>query len=347
MFGRVLKLFSILCLAAVFVPRSPAQSVISARSGLVHFFEGDVYVAGQRLETRMGRFATVPEGAEIRTGQGRAEILLNPGVILRMGENSGARLVDSDIEHTRVEVLQGSAAIDCTQTAPGPALTVLYGQWNVHFLSKGLYRIDSDPPTVRVSTGKAEVASGTQVAVMVEHGMSLPLQKVLVPESSTAPASDALADWSVGRRQSIMADDAISAQIDQDPAVTGDLYAGTLPGVSYFPLLGLSSAALAYGGIYNPYSPYQAGFNSIYLPGYQYRPLLLYLGGGGGYWNSYSGGSATTLFGSTRSVISPAQRMTHLPRPVAPPSRSVGLSHSTFSRPTFSHSMGGHIGGRR
>ena len=51
-----------------------------------------------------------------------------------------------------------------------------------------------------------------------------------------------------------MADDAISAQIDQDPAAMGDLYAG-LPGVSYFPLIGLSSAPPAYGGYYDPYFP--------------------------------------------------------------------------------------------
>ena len=81
---------------------------------------------------------------------------------MRMGENSGVRVINSDIENTRLELLRGSATIDCTQTGPGSALTLLFGQWNVHFLAKGLYRIDSEPPIVQREHGRAEVASDDQ-----------------------------------------------------------------------------------------------------------------------------------------------------------------------------------------
>jgi hypothetical protein len=204
MTGSVVKPFWPLALAALVVPGATAQSVISARSGLIHFFEGDVYAAGRRLETHAGRFENIPDGGEIRTEQGRAEVLLNPGVFLRIGEHSAVRMLDSDIVKTRVELLSGSAAIDCTQGGPGSSLTVVVGQRDLHFLNEGLYRIDSEPPIIRVRTGRAEVASAGQESITVDHDMSLRLQPSAAPESSQRDLNDPLADWSIARRQSIM-----------------------------------------------------------------------------------------------------------------------------------------------
>jgi hypothetical protein len=208
--GSVVKPLAALALAATAVPCVTAQSVISARSGLIHFFEGDVYVAGQRLQMRSGRFENIPDGAEIRTGQGRAEILLNPSAFLRIGEHSAVRMLDSDIVNTRLELLSGSAAIDCTQGGPGPSLTLVVAQRDVHFLNEGLYRIDSEPPVIRVRTGRAEVASGDQDSIAVDRGMSLRLQAAAAPEASRLDLKDPLADWSISRRQSIMAGNEIS-----------------------------------------------------------------------------------------------------------------------------------------
>jgi hypothetical protein len=204
------KPLAALALAAIAVPSATAQSVISARSGLIHFFEGDVYVAGQRLETHEGRFESISDGAEIRTEQGRAEVLLNPGVFLRIGEQSKVRMLDSDIMNTRLELLSGSAAIDCTQGAPGPSLTLLVGQRNMRFLNEGLYRVEAEPPILRVRAGKAEVGSGDQQSVAVEQGMSLRLEAAAAPEPSPQDLKDSLSDWSIARRQSITAENEIS-----------------------------------------------------------------------------------------------------------------------------------------
>jgi len=107
--------------------------------------------------------------------------------------------------------------------------------------------------------------------VSVEQGMSLPFAGVLVPERASEQSKDALSDWSVGRSESITADNAITAQLDQDPA------AGTpgLDNFTYYPFLGLPSLGLSTVGPTGSYLPRQSGFNSIYLPGYTYQPLLL------------------------------------------------------------------------
>jgi hypothetical protein len=59
--------YSLLAANVILVSSAFGQAVISTRSGLVHYFEGTVTVAGQPLEAHFGKFAAIPEGAELRT----------------------------------------------------------------------------------------------------------------------------------------------------------------------------------------------------------------------------------------------------------------------------------------
>ena len=64
------------------------QEVVSARSGVVHFLEGAVSLDDQPLDRKADAFATMKEGSTLRTGKGRAELLLTPNVFLRLDENT-------------------------------------------------------------------------------------------------------------------------------------------------------------------------------------------------------------------------------------------------------------------
>ena len=75
------------CLAALSVLLgaalpAAAQSVVSTHAGVVHYFEGVVSIGGVPLQPQFGRFPEMAEGSELRTAEGRAEVLLGPGVIL-------------------------------------------------------------------------------------------------------------------------------------------------------------------------------------------------------------------------------------------------------------------------
>jgi len=248
-----------------------AQSVISTHSGLIHYFEGAVYLGDQALESHPGRFPTVPAGGELRTAEGRAEVLLTPGVFLRLGERTSIRLVANDLADTQVELEAGSVVVDADEPNLNTSVTLIYKEWRVHFPSKGAYRMDSDPPRLSVRQGRAEVLSAASAQpVTVDQGMSLPFAGVLVPEASSA-AKDALSEWSTGRGQSIVADNTITSQLDQDP----DAQTAGVDNFTYYPMLGLSSLGMAPVGPYSSYLPYQPGFYSIYLPGYTYRPMIL------------------------------------------------------------------------
>ncbi len=65
-----------------------AQYVISAHAGVVQYVEGRAFLNDQAIEPKFGQFPDIKENQEFRTEEGRAEILLTPGVFLRLGENS-------------------------------------------------------------------------------------------------------------------------------------------------------------------------------------------------------------------------------------------------------------------
>ena len=277
MFRKCSYAFSSLAMVTALALPGAGQSVISARSGVIHFFEGLVYLHDQPLEPHPGKFQMLAQGDELRTAQGSAEVLLTPGVFLRIGEKSAIRMVANNLADTRVELLAGSAMVSSDEPNANTSVTLICRKWKVHFLREGAYRIDSEPPRLWVEQGKAEVsAEGTASPVSVEQGMDLPLA-ALVPEPSTNEPADELSNWSKGRSQSISTDNAIAAKISDDPTAAGnsDLAAGTL---TYFPLLGLPAVGLGFSrpySSYNSFAPYQPGFNSIYLPGYTYQPFIL------------------------------------------------------------------------
>src|SRR5579884_808545 len=88
--SRELSMFAprVLIGLAVFSATSFAQSVVSARSGVIHFSEGSVFLDGQPVEQKFGRFAEMKAGSELRTDWGHAEVLLTPGMFLRIGDNT-------------------------------------------------------------------------------------------------------------------------------------------------------------------------------------------------------------------------------------------------------------------
>jgi hypothetical protein len=125
--------------------------------------------------------------------------------------------------------------------------------------------------------GKAQVSAGTDKDVTVGGGMNLPFASVLVPQPSTDWPRDALSAWAEGRQQSISADDAIAANI-QDPASLNASDSG-LDSFTSFPMLGLSSLRTLRSSTYSSSVDLpQPGFHSIYLPGYTFLPVLVLVG---------------------------------------------------------------------
>jgi hypothetical protein len=347
---RAKAVFAFAGLAALGLPAF-AQSVISTHSGVIHFFEGAVFLNDQPLEARLGRYPTLTQGGGLRTADGRAEVLLTPGVFLRLGQQSAIRMVNNSLADTEVELETGSAILDSDEPNVGTSVSVTYKDWTVHLLKKGMYRIDSNPPRLWVRQGEAEVwARSGGEPMPVEQGTSLPLAAVLVPESAIMQPSDALTNWADGRGQSIAADNAITQQIDEDP----DAAAGSGDSFSYFRLVGVPAIGPGMSSVYSSLYPTQPGFNSIYLPGYTYRPYIFGLMGSP--LRPYS------IYPSRRITVSPGIGSyvvpTRTPYPVRttyPAPRPSYPAHTPISSPigrtgvghAAPHVGGMHVGGHR
>src|SRR4026207_928012 len=102
-----MKSMWLVVLVAVLLASFPvsAQPVISAKSGMVNYIEGRVYLADKPLELQPAHSPEVKGNSVRRTGEGRAEVLLTPGVVLRMGENTSFKMLTNRLIDTRLELL--------------------------------------------------------------------------------------------------------------------------------------------------------------------------------------------------------------------------------------------------
>lgn len=219
----------ILCLALtplVGLPSS-AQSVISAHSGLIHFSDGAVFLDDQRVEQKTGKFGQMNNGSELRTQDGRAEVLLTPGTFIRVGANSAIRMVSNQLDDTRVELLKGSAVLDQgTDTLADTSVTILYNLDAVQIKKPGRYRFDSEPPQVKVERGDAVVTADGK-SIEAGAGYVVPFDgkltaRRLLNDSQLNNGGDDLDNWSSVRNNAV-------AQNNQDAAATSDL-AGVIDG---------------------------------------------------------------------------------------------------------------------
>ena len=192
---------SAMALLAIVAPVC-GQAVISAKAGLIYYFEGRVLLDGKPLETAPGKFAEMAESSEIQTGDGRAEVLLNPRVFLRLGANTTVRMTSNRLSDTRIEFVSGAAIIEAKgiltdKQSRANSVSIAYGGTSVHLLGNGVYRFDGEVSQLRVYAGAAEVMRPSRI--QVGAGESIALSTPDKPRAFDAPIGDSLDEWSVRR----------------------------------------------------------------------------------------------------------------------------------------------------
>ncbi len=136
-----------------------AQNVISAKAGLVNYHDGEVTVGGEPIQNKPSQFTSLKVGQELRTGEGRAEVLLTPGVFLRIGENSAVRMISNSLTDPKVALITGSALVQAMDVAKDTPITVIYGDRAALLSKTGIYRFDASESaaSLRVYEGEAKV----------------------------------------------------------------------------------------------------------------------------------------------------------------------------------------------
>jgi len=257
--NAILRSTSLILGACLVCSPSFAQVAISARSGMVHYSEGDVSVAGQALDSKFGKFPDVKEGQVLATTEGRAEILLTPGVFLRVSENSSVKMISSRLIDTRVELLTGSMLVECAELQKDNAVTFIYKDATVEFHKKGLIRLDADDDMLRVYDGEASVTKAGETMTLKEGKQTL-LSGVLSPEKFDNKVGDPFYRWASRR-----AGDLAVANLSAAKSVQENGTSWLSSGWRWNPMFG-AFTYIPYRGFYN--SPF--GYN-YYSPAYVVR----------------------------------------------------------------------------
>ncbi len=258
--------------AALLLPAAgAAQHIVSARAGLVHYTEGRVLLNEKPIVQKPAQFEEVKEGEYLRTEQGRAEVLLTPGIFLRLGENSQIQMVSSRLSDVRLRFLAGSADIEADELNKDHAVTIILGGAQVHLQHTGLYRFDmaeNESPQLRVFSGEALVTAGER-EYHVKSKKEIELAGNFAVQKFDPEDTDALDRWSKRRSSYISAANVSSSSMAYYGygGYSGFGYAGS--GWVWNPLFGMYTF-LPYNSI--AWSPYGFGF---YSPAAVYSYFIL------------------------------------------------------------------------
>jgi hypothetical protein len=206
---RWLPASSLVVLALAAVPVY-AQTVIGAKSGVINWVEGDAFLGDKPYVMQPSQFGEVKEGMVFRTEEGRAEILLPPGVFLRLGEKASFKMISNRLVDTRIDLLGGSGIIEIDDMAKDSSVTVLCKDATITLSKAGLYRFDTEPAQVKVFKGSADIVVNGQTVVAGAGKMVALGGAVAVADKFSVADTDSFDRWS-HRRAEVLANANVSA----------------------------------------------------------------------------------------------------------------------------------------
>ena len=290
-----------LSLAVLLVGASSAwaQQVISAHSGVIHFVEGKVTLNGTPVQPKFAEFPDVKNGQTLAAEDGRVEVLMNPGVILRIGENSSFKMLSNSRSDTRLEVLSGEAVVEVGELLATNAITLVSGDVHMELIKRGLYHVSSDPARLRVYEGEARVTEGNQ-SVVARKGREVLLGAVLDMNGFDVKDADALMRWASRRSEYLAQANVSAARTASSSGYTGNGYGYLGNGYGGYGGNGYGGYGMMGSGMW-AYNPWYGMFT--YLPygnGMYYSPFFgypYYSPGNVGYFMpGTSGGGARSGF---------------------------------------------------
>jgi FecR protein len=177
-----------------------AQHVISAKSGLIHYIEGEVYLGDKELKPKPGEYPEVKVGEHLRTSpEGRAEVLLTPGVFLRLAEDSEIAMLANALTNTRIDVVKGSVLVEAGEISKDQSIQLTAGGTTLEVHKRGLFRIDAGPPArVRTYDGEIRVSDDAE-PLRVKSGREVLVTSVPTLDKFEKDDTDAFHRWA-GRR---------------------------------------------------------------------------------------------------------------------------------------------------
>ncbi len=153
---------------------APLWGANTALPGTLNYVEGQASVGDDTLNAQSIGSVTLQPGQTLATDAGKAEVLLTPGVFLRVGDNSAVTMISPNLTNTEVDLQKGTAMVEVAQIYKDNLLQVKEADATTQLLKTGLYQFDASQDAVRVFKGEAIVNDGDQ-HVKVKGGHELDL----------------------------------------------------------------------------------------------------------------------------------------------------------------------------
>ena len=236
--------------------------VSTALPGTINYVEGKAQIGPEMLDSKSVGSADLQTGQTLSTNQGRTEILLTPGVFLRLDDNSSAKMISPSLTDTRVEIDKGRAMVEVAEIHKQNDIEITEDGVTTRLLKNGVYEFDADKGQVKVFDGKAQVE---------DQGRDVELKG--------------------GRQFALNSDTPLKAQKFDKKQNEDDFYNWNNLRSQYESEANVQSAALVPSGFVGPgwwWDPYFSSYAFIPGDGYFYSPFG---------WGFYSPGRAPYYYG--------------------------------------------------
>ncbi len=238
----------------------PQAGVISARPGGINYIEGSAFLNDRPIASdTVGRTFLHPNDT-LSTDLGKVEVLLTPGVFLRIGDNSQIRMTSNSLIDVQLQLNRGEAMIDVDELVKENKIQIVDHGGSIVIEKPGLYRIMADdPPTAAVITGKIDVYFEDK-KVTVGKGHQAVIAENLPEQKFDSRKEDELYAWSNVRSEYDAAASLQSARSLTANNVYGPLGVGGGYGPGWFWNDMFDSWAWLPGGDLGFFSPFGYGF---------------------------------------------------------------------------------------
>ena len=286
-----------------------AQSVISAKAGVIHYVEGDVTVNDQKLVMQVSKFPELKNREVLRTDEGRVELLLAPGSFFRLSAQSAVRMDSNSILATKLTLLDGTALIEVAEMPKDGSLEVMIGADTVSVRKAGLYRLEMTPPSVKVYSGELAVNSNDELRKLSDGKMMTLTGDHLIARFDKKQNTDELVQWADRRSSTLAMANVHSARALQGSGFSSNGFngfgglGGGMGGWYFDPYFGMMTY-VPYGR--SAFSPFGYSYFSPRTVFAVYNPPVYSNSGGGGGYNS--GGRGNTSFNSDLGYNTSSQR---------------------------------------
>lgn len=274
---RMLTAVGAVFLAGLLALPVRADTTVSkmAAPGTLNYVEGNASIGVESLNSTSVGSAQLDAGETLTTRNGKAEVLLTPGVFLRVASNSAVKMISPDLTKTEVAVERGEAQVEVDQIFKQNHLLVREDGTTTQLQKRGLYDFNADQHAVRVLDGQASLLNGDQ-RIKIKGGhevvLNAPKVKAVKFDKNAFESTDDLYSWSRLRSEYVA-----EANASQAPTyILNGWYGPGWLGAGWYwdPFFGSYTFIPANGILYSPfgwgfYSPYWA----YTLPAYgYYRP---------------------------------------------------------------------------